>query len=328
MTRHVPDGAILARVKRVAVLAILTALCSGAGTAPGGRSLDAANCSRTSVGFTPLTDLAAAKYQGNAGGLYPAGRNTPPSQYLKQGKAYVKLVKPRGAGGAPTATGKVVLLSIGMSNTTNEFSVFKRAADVDPRKRANVVVVDGAQGGQDAERVKDPSGTYWRVVDQRLQAAGVTAQQVQVVWLKEAIARPTEEFPADARRLQADLHAIVDVLRRRFPNLRLVYLSSRTYAGYATTQLNPEPYAYQSGFAVKWLVQERIDNKLKGRPWLGWGPYLWTDGTKGRSDGLTWTCEDVRSDGTHPSPSGEQKVTDLLLRFFETNATTKPWFVR
>ncbi len=319
---------ILARVKRVAVLAVLTALCTGAGTSPASRSLDAANCSRTSVGFTPLTDLGAGKYQGHVGGLYPAGKNAPPSQYVKQGKAYAKLVKPRGADGAPAASGKVVLLSIGMSNTTNEFSTFKRAADADPRKRAGVAVVDGAQGGQDAEHVKDPSGSYWRVVDQRLQASGATAQQVQVVWLKEAIARPTEEFPADARRLQADLHAIVDVLRGRFANLRLVYTSSRTYAGYATTQLNPEPYAYQSGFAVKWLVRERIDNKLRGRPWLGWGPYLWTDGTKGRSDGLVWTCQDVRSDGTHPSTSGAQKVTDLLLRFFETNATAKPWFVR
>jgi hypothetical protein len=77
---------------------------------------------------------------------------------------------------------------------------------------------------------------------------------------------------------------------------------------------------------VKWLVQERIRHRLKSRPWLGWGPYLWTDGTKGRSDGLVWTCADVRADGTHPSPTGQQKVSALLLRFFTTNATAKRWF--
>ena len=120
----------------------------------------------------------------------------------------------------------------------------------------------------------------------------------------------------------------MEILRSRYSNLRLVYLSSRTYAGYAMTPLNPEPYAYQSGFAVKWLIQERIDGKLKGRPWLAWGPYLWTDGTRGRRDGLTWTCDDVKADGTHPSPAGAQKVTALLLRFFTGSSTAKTWFVR
>jgi len=73
-------------------------------------------------------------------------------------------------------------------------------------------------------------------------------------------------------------------------------------------------------------VQERIQGKLKG-PWLAWGPYLWTDGTKGRSDGFTWTCDDVREDGTHPSPNGRQKVAARLLVFFKANATAKAWFL-
>jgi hypothetical protein len=188
--------------------------------------------------------------------------------------------------------------------------------------------VDGAQGGQDAEIVKDPNARFWDVVDQRLSAADATSAQVQAVWLKEAIARESNQFPADAKRLKADLAAIVGVLRGRFPNLRLVYVSSRTYGGYASTSLNPEPFAYDSGFAVKWLVADRIAGKLKG-PWVAWGPYLWTNGEKGRKDGLVWTCADVRpSDGTHPSESGRQKVAQLLLKFFTTDATARPWFVK
>jgi len=36
------------------------------------------------------------------------------------------------------------------------------------------------------------------------------------------------------------------------------FLSSRIYAGYATTLLNPEPYAFESGFSVQRLVQAQI----------------------------------------------------------------------
>ena len=278
-----------------------------------------ANCSQTSVALTPLTDLGKRTYHGYHGGLYADGRNSPPKSYLAQGLAGARSVKP--------IDGKIVLLSIGMSNATQEFSAFKRLADADARENAALTVVDGAQGGQDAEVVKDPNARFWSVVEQRLAQAAATPTQVQAVWLKEAIARPTQAFPEDAKLLKADLEAIVYVMRSKFPNLKLVYLSSRTYGGYATTPLNPEPYAYDSGFAVKWLVLDRIAGKLAG-PWLAWGPYLWTNGEKGRKDGLVWTCADVRpSDGTHPSPSGQQKVAQLLLRFFTTNATTRPWFL-
>ncbi len=305
-------------MRRIALIGLALLLGSSAAYA--------ADCTRTSVGFTPLSDLGSGTYQSFQGGLYPGGRTTPSPTYLKRGLAYAAQVKPRGPDGRPQAGGTIVLLSIGMSNTTMEFSAFKALADRDPRKSPRVTIVDGAQGGQDAERIKDPAAPFWGVVDQRLAAAGVTGAQVQAVWLKEAIAGENESFPADARRLQADLATIDGILRARFPNLRLVYIASRTYAGYATTMLNPEPYAYDSGFAVRWLIQQRIEKRLSG-PWLGWGPYLWTDGTAGREDGLVWSCQDTLADGTHPSQSGRQKVAQLLLRFFESDPTARLWFV-
>lgn len=292
-------------MKRIAAIAVLALVV-------------AVPAADTSTGLVPLTELGAAKYKGFTGGLYPGGRNAPSARYLKKGLAAAKQVRPIG--------GKIVLLSIGMSNTTQEFSVFKRLADADRRKDPRVLLVDGAQGGQDAIRITTPDSPYWSFVDQRLAAAGVARSQVQVVWLKQAYARPTEEFPADARRLQGALRKIHGILADRFPNLRLVYLSSRIYAGYATTPLNPEPYAYQSGFAVKWTVQDRIEGKLEG-PWVGWGPYLWANGMRARKDGLTWSPEDFGPDGTHPAESARRKVADLLLRFFTTNRTARSWFV-
>lgn len=299
--------------------------------------LPAQNCANTSIAATALTDLGALSYQGFAGGLYGNGQNTPPAAHLATALAALPEVRPRDANGNPSPTGRIVLLSIGMSNTTQEFSTWQTLAGADPYRNLAVTLVDGAQGGQDAITIANPNASYWNVVDQRLSNAGVTAQQVQVVWLKQAIAGPSGGFPAAAMQLQGLLGQIARNLRARFPHCRLCFCSSRTYAGYATTQLNPEPYAYESGFAVQWLVAQQAAgdpqlncDPLLGpvlAPWLGFGPYLWTNGTTGRNDGLVWTCADVQPDGTHPSPAGRAKVAQLLQDFFTADPLTAPWYV-
>ncbi len=58
-----------------------------------------------------------------------------------------------------------------------------------------------------------------------------------------------------------------------------------------------------------------------------WGPYLWANGTTPREDGLYYEVSDFAGDGTHPSPAGQQKVAQLMLKFFKTDTTTRPWFV-
>jgi hypothetical protein len=278
----------------------------------------AADCSKTSVGYTALPDLATGTYKGEPGGLYPGGVNEPPAAYADAGRRAAAQIVPLDAAGVPSASGKVVLLSIGMSNTTQEFSTFVAMAKADPLRAASVVVVDGAQGGQDARVWAKADAATWTVVDDRLRSAGVTAAQVQAVWLKQAVARVQGDFATTTRELTDLLGTIVTNAAQRYPNLRQVFVSPRTYAGYATTQLNPEPYAYESGFAVRALAARSIAAPT-ARPWIGWGPYLWTDGTAGRADGFTWTCDDAAPDGTHPSTSGRRKVAELLQRFFDTS---------
>jgi hypothetical protein len=283
-------------------------------------------CRSPDAGSIPLIDLGKGLYRGFPGGLYTGGSNSPPAAYLALGRAVAAKVVPRATNGRSAANGLVVLLSVGMSNTAEEFGAFAPLAQADGRLSRSVRLVDGAVPGFDAKQIVNPRDSYWTLVNQRLAASGANAPQVQAVWLKEAIEQPSGRFPADARALHDDLRAIIRILAQRFPNLRLVYVSSRTYGGYARTTLNPEPYAYDSGFAVKWVIGERIRAHAK-RPWVAWGPYLWTDGTQGRSDGLVWTCDDVAFDGTHPSSNGLNKVAQLLLRFFTTDPTARPWFV-
>jgi hypothetical protein len=289
----------------------------------------------------PLTELGNEEHHGFKGGLYPDGKNERPAEHEKAGLAIAKTIRPLDADGKPTESGKIVILSVGMSNTSQSsdgFSRSLRGAETNPA----VVFVNGAQGGQTARAIQDAddraSGTrYWATSDDRLKKAGLTPAQVQVVWIKQADAGPSSGFPKYAQTLQSELKKIVQVIAKRYPNCKLCYLSSRTYGGYAKTPLNPEPYAYESGFSVKWLIEEQIngDKELnydpaKGAiksPWLSWGPYLWANGTTKRSDGFYYDEADFSpSDGTHQSASGTAKVGKELLKFFQNDSTTKTWF--
>ncbi|PYV13465.1 MAG: hypothetical protein DMG07_14405 [Acidobacteria bacterium] len=84
-----------------------------------------------SVGLTPLTELTG-KYKGESGGLYGNGRNEPPEAHRQAALREAARVGPLERDGKPSKDGQVVLVSIGMSNTTQEFSAFKAIADRDP----------------------------------------------------------------------------------------------------------------------------------------------------------------------------------------------------
>ena len=311
---------------------------------------EASDCSRTSVGLTPISDLGTGLYLGRyEGGLYPNGSNIVPAAHDMAGRARGLAVQPLAPDGTPSPNGKYVLLSIGMSNTTQEFCCHpttfmgRAAADADVN-HSTLVIANGAAGGQTAGTWDSPTdANYNRVRDQVLTPLGVTEAQVQVAWVKVANANPTVSLPsagADAFTLVGQMGNIVRALKVRYPHLQQVFFSSRIYAGYASTTLNPEPYAYESGFAVKWLIAAQISQMAGGpvdplagdlnintvAPWVAWGPYLWADGLMARSDGLTWACADLEADGTHPSTSGEGKVGLMLLNFFLDSQFTGVWF--
>ncbi|MBZ5705683.1 MAG: hypothetical protein LAN63_10035 [Acidobacteriia bacterium] len=75
--------------------------------------------------------------------------------------------------------------------------------------------------------------------------------------------------------------------------------------------LSPEPYSYESGFAVQRLIVAQINqdaqvqnndpysgtvtyrnNGTGSTPWFDWGPYLWADADNPRPDGLFW-CDTI-----------------------------------
>jgi len=306
----------------------------------------------------PLTELTDGNYLGFSGGLYPNGQNEMPAAHLRAGQQAASQIIPRTPNGTPDPDGKYILISVGISNTRTEFCArevsdgvsceaasFMGQANNDPTlNHFTLALINGAQGGQTAEHWADPdSPNYVRVRNQILKPQGLDNKQVAVVWLKVADISPQISLPhpaADAYLLLGYMGEILRTLKLFYPNIQQVFVSSRIYAGYAETDINPEPYAYESGFAVKWLVEAQIRQMETGEidpiagnldyntvaPWVAWGPYLWADGLNPRADGLFWERPDFRQDGIHPNVPAQEKVAVLLLDFFKHAPMTTCWF--
>ena len=304
-----------------------------------------------------LTDMGAGTYLGFSGGLYPGASNSMPAAHHSAGLSRANAIHPVDVNGNADPSGKYVLLSIGMSNTTQEWcsagatlpcsswTLMGQAAADSAVNHTQLAIANGAQGGKSASFWVSPTlPDYDRVRDTVLTPQGLSEKQVQIVWLKVADPNPTVSLPnanANAYGLLTEEGQILRALKTRYPNLTLVFVSSRIYGGYATSTLNPEPYAYESGFTAKWLIEAQINQIQNGTieahagdlnyntvaPWVGWGPYLWANGTTARSDGLIWVATDFQSDGTHPSQSGQTKVGGMLLNFFKTSPLTQCWFL-
>jgi hypothetical protein len=291
---------------------------------------------------TPLNDLGSGKYKGFVGGLYENGSNEIPRDHASDGLALAAQVKP--------VRGKSVLLGIGMSNAVIEFRAFEDLASSDARiNHASMAVINGAQGAMTACfwrfatenpvekgcRAPHPiPNQYDRVRDELLKPAGLGEDQVEAIWMLNADPRPNVALPspdAEAYVYEREIGEIARAARARYPNLKVMFISSRVYAGYARVPLNPEPYAYEYGFSVKWAIQAQVDQMRSGKvdsiagdldykkgtaPWLAWGPYLWADGEVPRSDGLTWKASEFQQDMTHPNQEGVNKVAHMLMDFF------------
>jgi hypothetical protein len=302
----------------------------------------AAGCSLTETGLVPLTDLGSGLYQGlYEGGLYDKGASIRPGKLRKAAKKRMKNIEPLDRFGNPDGNGSIVMISVGLSNTKLGFQNFQDRAERDPSVSSKIVMFNGAQGGASAPKWAGHNDQPWTKMLSFIRRDGFTPEQVQVAWVKHAHSKPAEfgPFPTHAEVLQQDIENSLRALLRNFPNIQLVYLSSRSRA-YTDdpSKQSPEPYAYEEGFSAKWLIAKQMSgdpdlnyDPKKGEvvaPLVLWGPYIWADGTQGRSDGFVWNCNDTRSNEfIHPSDKGMQKVGSQLLAFFKTHPTTRSWFL-
>lgn len=296
----------------------------------------AQNCSNNQTGLVPINDLGTGFWNGYQGGLYPNGSNIRPFSHTQGGLLLSNQIIPLDTAGNPSVNGKVLFISIGMSNGNQEFRRFKIFTDTLSVKNPKLVLINCAIGGKDIDSLTGFNKPYWNYVRDTLYKYGYTPKQVQVVWFKQAQRIPNNGI-AHIDSLKQKFKIVMQVMKQKFVNLKSCYLPGRIYGGYSLPGLgNPEPYAYYTGWATKLLIQDQIngDTSLSysgtnpRSPWLSWGVYLWADGINIRSDGLNWICpDDFESDGVHPSSLGETKIANLLLNFFRSDTTTKKWFL-
>lgn len=297
----------------------------------------------TSTPMVDLISLGTGTYQGFEGGLYPNGSNVDPSPHYTDGLTFAGDIVPLNSSGVSDPTGgKIGLLAVGESTAQNEFNSFLPIADADPAKNPSLVIVNGAQGGATPNEFVSSGSYYWStILENYLPQNGINANQVEVAWIEDTDSIKSGSFPSDMTTMQAEYETMMQDFLSNFPNLKLVYWSSRVYGGFSNGLVDPddpEPYAFEAGYAVKNAIADQINgaanlnyNPAKGpvlAPWMGWGPYYWSNGMTPNSQGLVWDCQDFSSDGTHPSaPFGQLKVANALLNFLRTDPTATPWYL-
>lgn len=303
----------------------------------------------------PLDDLGTRTYHGMQGGLYPGGVNAVPADHDAVGIARRNAIRPLDVNGYPSGAGRYVLMSVGAGNASSawcsrssappcaSWSLTGRAVSDPSVNHGAMVIVNGAIPGGEFDLWSDPgTANYNRIRDTRLAPLGLSEKQVQVIWMSiqdSAEAFPISATPADAAPRLRRMGATIRALKRRYPNLQLLFIASRAYRGYSP---GGEPAAYESAFVVKWTIESQIAQERGQLPnpdagdlsipsgaasWVAWGPYFWSRGSSPRADGVAWIRPDFDAGGSSLSQSGESKLASLLLSFFKSSADTRCWFL-
>jgi len=305
-------------------------------------------CENDTSFLRSLIDLREGYYAGYQGGLYPDGSNTMPYIHFADGMNISRQVLPLNATGAfDPLDGKVGFICLGASTAGNAFNHFKTVASADPAVNPCIKFANCAVGAKGLEIMMDTVEYAWYWEDEVLPDvvdAGLTRQQVQVIWIMVTSRVDTILiWPYQPQEVANKYENLMPVLLAKFPNLKQVYLSGFNYGGYADPEkefydMIVEPSSYWNNWSVKFIVERQIegDPGLKYKapdkmsPWIAWGPHLWADGLRANKvDHLRWICEvDYKPDGGgyHLSNTGKDKIGELIYDFFNESLVAADWF--
>jgi len=246
----------------------------------------------------PIPDLGTDTYLGTIGGLYLNGSNNVPSGYANDAIADL------------TNDNDIHILCNGMSNMQHTCNNFIGKTNNNTGINPAVSIHNNGRPGR-AQQAWD-GGVNYLYTD--LKRTGITPSQVDVIIYFNAWGRPSGDFESHYNEMYASLLQTINSTNAAYPNLKLIYVVSREFAPPWAVDLNPNPYAYEEGFAFRDIVINRIQENIGGVPIL-WGPYQYDP---------TWPDSYFReSDGVHLSDAGLDVAGQLWLDFFMTQS----WFV-
>ncbi|HZP45440.1 MAG TPA: hypothetical protein VFB15_07310 [Candidatus Binataceae bacterium] len=195
-----------------------------------------------------------------------------------------------------------------------------------------------------------PSGTLWTNCESEVTNNGLVDRQVEAAVMEvvaggnTSMADLTTPMCTSAQNQLAVCFAenktgiLIRDLKKKFPNLKIMYLYSRAYAGWNWPQDPPnnEPWAYESAWSVQFLIRAQITQADNGGPQdstagdllysvapvLSWGGYQWASANTPNSEGLVWPRSDFTADAVHYTTTGFPNSANTMIGFFLGTTTT------
>lgn len=272
-------------------------------------------------------------YKGKGGGLYEGISNGPQLNRKIAIQKQLELIKPILSNGQVGENGKIGFVFIGDPHTEGEFKVLDELMSSRSGSTNSLVLVDGAQVDQDTTYWKR-SLYPWEILGQRVKTQGLSAQQVQVIWINFSFDEYTNNIDFDVN-LQADaLNTIIETALSKYTNTKVVYLSSPRYAGYSTISGYQEPQAFEAGLAVRELLSRQDEGELNykdnirlltSEPALVWGPYVWNNNIDTTED-FAYAADNYEVDGITLTTVGKQKYAIDLINFWSSYEFSNTWY--
>ncbi len=287
----------------------------------------------------PIDELGTGTFMGHQGGLYPNGSNVMPEAFYADAIEMARSIQPLDKSGKPSPDGRIGLIGLGASTVAMFGNGLDKQVPAATGVNQDLVFVNCGIGGQDLSDIMNPDANFWTVIDSRVTAAGLTLDQVQVLWFQEDNLRNKDnDFDLRVNQLTKDFTYMARFCKTHYPNLKLFYVSGRHTTEFMPAEAKDkhrEPKAYLNGWACKQLIENQINGDpqlaYKGEnavaPLILWGPYFWTQGEKPRADGYAITRDLISNDGVHPTDKGIDRIAKDLVQFWRTDAVSQLWFL-
>ena len=291
------------------------------------------NAARRDTAKIPLNDLGTGTYLGSMGGLYPNGANEPSGQYAADLFDASSSIVPLDKLGNPSSSGKIVFISLGASVGGHMMKALIPKTQNNPLTNPNLYLINCNQGAGFASlnSIMNPTDTYWDRVNNTI-INKTSYKQVQVIYL-ETDDSTNAKWPAKPTNVKNDIDSALRVFKRKFPNIKLVYVLGRTKTFGENALWNKEPSPYYNGWGCKWIIEDQVKGvpgtEYKGpnavAPMITWGFYQWADSLPRQTDGFYWRSSQT-ADGLHANAVGQDSLTYRFQNFLLTDKNSKLWY--